>query len=195
MFSSTAKLIQAASLVAVVAGAALAPNTASASIFGSIARVVTHPAKAVKAVEHDVASTVKEVEHPKQLVKDVVHSVKDGEVHKILQTAGKAVGTVYDDAAKLSADIPVAKDFRPLMRDAARAARSSEGELAAAAGGALAVATGGVSVAATQAGGWGYAAFAGKREVNRAEAAIKAREAELKAQANAVKAQVNTLRQ
>jgi hypothetical protein len=177
MFSN-AKLIQTTAILAVMAAAALSPLPASAGLLGdiehaakSVEKTVTHPGNLAKDVAHDAESAVKEVTHPKELVKDAAHAVKDGAIHKDLKAVGNVVGDVYDEAAEAAKDIPVAKDFRPLMRDAARAARSSEGEIGAVAGAGLAIATGGASYAATEAG---YLAFAGKREAQRAQAALKA---------------------
>jgi hypothetical protein len=180
MFSNI-KLIQTTAIVAVMAAAAMAPLPASAGLLGdiehaakSVESTVAHPGKLTKDIAHDAEGAAKEVTHPKELVKDVEHAVKDGVIRKDLKSVGNVVGDVYDEAAKAAGDIPVAKEFTPLMRDAARAARSSEGEIAGAAGAGLAIMTGGTSYAATEAGSWGYAAFAGKREAQRAQAALKA---------------------
>jgi hypothetical protein len=195
MFSNAAKLIQTTVVIAAISAAAMAPSTASAGFLGDVVhavksvdkvvvKAVTHPKQTVKDVEHDVKSVGQAVTHPKQLVQETAHLIRDGRVMKDLHAVGKVVGDAYDDAAKVAKNIPVAKEFTPLMRDVARAARSSEGEIGAAAGVAAAVATGGSSYALTQAGGWGYATFAGKREVKRAQAAVRA---EIKSQQNALR--------
>ncbi len=188
MFSNAAKLIQTTVIIAAVASAVVAPSTASAGIFGdivkagkSIGKAVTHPKDTVKDVARDVKTAVKAVEHPKELIKETGHVIADGRVMKDLHAVGKVVGHYYDGMAKLTKDVPVVKDFNPLMRDAARAARSSAGEIGAVAGGAAALYTGGASALLIRAGSAGYASFAIKREAERRAAEAKA---ELKAQQN-----------
>jgi len=191
MFSNAAKLIQSTVIIAAVASAAFAPSTASAGIFGdvgklakSVGKAVSHPKDTVKDAEHDVKTAVKAIEHPKELVKETEHVIADGRVMKDLHAVGKVVGHYYDGMASLTKDVPVVKDFDPLMRDAARAARSSEGEIGAVAGGVAAVATGGTSALLMQAGSAGYATFAIKREAERRAAEAKA---ELKARQNTLR--------
>jgi hypothetical protein len=168
-------LVKSAALLVALTSFAI-PSLASASIFGdaihavkSVGKAVTHPAKLVKDASHVVSSAAKDVTHPSRLISDV----KQIKVGKIVKRIGDDVSDVYRAAAKVSANIPVAKDFRPLMRDFARATRSVEGRWAGAAGAGLAVATGGASYAATQAGGWAYAAYLGHKGVNAAKAQVK----------------------
>ena len=188
MFSNAAKLIQSTVIVAAVATAAFSPSTASAGIFGdigkaakSVGKAVTHPKETVRAVEHDVKTGVIALEHPKELVRETEHVIADGRVMKDLHAVGKVVGHYYDGMAKLTKDVPLVQDFNPLMRDAARAARSSAGEIGAVAGGVAAVYTGGASALLMRAGSAGYATFVIKREAERRAAEAKA---EVKAQTN-----------
>lgn len=157
------KILAFAALAATLSLAA--PSAANAFSLGglvkSAVKTVTHPKTVVRDVGRAADHVVHDVTHPKALVADV----KKIKVEKTLKTAGDAVGFVYSKAAKLAENSSVTRPFAPLARDFSRAVRSADGRHAGAAGALVAVATGGVSYAATQAGGWAYAAYAGKREV------------------------------